>query len=84
MYNIFRLKGECDNYMDVCCNAPLKEPIAPPPRPHVNCGMRNPEGVGFRITGNDDNEAQYGEIPWMVRKKIFIIYFKLPEIENKN
>lgn len=30
------------------------------------CGFRNSEGVGFRITGNNDNEAEYGEFPWMV------------------
>lgn len=30
------------------------------------CGYRNDEGVGFRITGEKDNEAQYGEFPWMV------------------
>jgi kallikrein len=30
------------------------------------CGHHNPDGVGFRITGNTDHEAQYGEFPWMV------------------
>lgn len=30
------------------------------------CGFRNSEGIGFRITGNSDNEAEYGEFPWMV------------------
>ncbi|XP_058802515.1 phenoloxidase-activating factor 2-like isoform X2 [Phymastichus coffea] len=35
---------------------------------HVNrgCGYRNPEGIGFRITGNNNNEAQFAEYPWMV------------------
>lgn len=30
------------------------------------CGQRNPDGVGFRIKGNADNEAAFGEFPWMV------------------
>lgn len=24
------------------------------------CGKRNPKGIGFSITGNIDNEAEYG------------------------
>ncbi|CAB0032321.1 unnamed protein product [Trichogramma brassicae] len=36
--------------------------------PHVSqgCGIRNKNGVGFRITGNVNNEANFGEFPWMV------------------
>lgn len=30
------------------------------------CGQSNPGGVGIRITGAEDGEAQFGEIPWMV------------------
>lgn len=30
------------------------------------CGYRNPDGVGFRITGDKDSESQFGEFPWMV------------------
>lgn len=30
------------------------------------CGYRNTDGVGFRITGDRDNEAQFGEFPWTV------------------
>ncbi|XP_016845380.1 serine proteinase stubble isoform X2 [Nasonia vitripennis] len=35
---------------------------------HVSkgCGYRNPNGVGFRITGNFNNEANFAEFPWMV------------------
>uniref|UniRef100_A0A1Y9H2Q6 Phenoloxidase-activating factor 2 n=1 Tax=Anopheles dirus TaxID=7168 RepID=A0A1Y9H2Q6_9DIPT len=29
------------------------------------CGLRNTDGVGFRITGDTDGESQYGEFPWM-------------------
>lgn len=32
----------------------------------LGCGIRNSAGIGFRIFGNDDNEAQFGEFPWTV------------------
>lgn len=56
--------------MSVCCgNADITDVPQTPP-PDVNkpkgCGVRNPQGVGFRITGSKDNEAQFGEFPWMV------------------
>ncbi|XP_050093422.1 phenoloxidase-activating factor 2-like isoform X2 [Anopheles aquasalis] len=31
----------------------------------TGCGMRNPNGIGFRITGDENNETEYGEFPWM-------------------
>lgn len=30
------------------------------------CGIRNIKGVDFQLKGNFDNEAEYGEFPWMV------------------
>lgn len=30
------------------------------------CGIPNPNGIDFKITGNVNNEAEYGEFPWMV------------------
>lgn len=30
------------------------------------CGIRNEDGVGFRIIGDKDNESQFGEFPWVV------------------
>lgn len=33
---------------------------------HLLIGYRNYQGVGFRITGQKDNEAEYGEFPWWV------------------
>lgn len=57
----------CESYLDVCCQAPVDKPIEPPPLPpRLGCGRRNPEGVGFRITGDLDGESQFGEFPWMV------------------
>ncbi|XP_058117508.1 phenoloxidase-activating factor 2-like [Anopheles ziemanni] len=32
----------------------------------TKCGIRNVDGVGFRITGDSDGESEYGEFPWMV------------------
>lgn len=60
--------GPCENYLDVCCKKPqtVDRPITPTPHIRSGCGRRNPDGVGFRITGNNDNEAQFGEFPWMV------------------
>ncbi|KAF5276066.1 hypothetical protein FQA39_LY00862 [Lamprigera yunnana] len=60
--------GPCD-YLSVCCgkDETVTEPLTPKPdidRP--GCGRRNPQGVGFRITGANDHEAQFGEFPWMV------------------
>ncbi|XP_048505286.1 phenoloxidase-activating factor 2-like isoform X2 [Athalia rosae] len=65
-----RVKGACDNYLDICCKKPdvLKpeDKVTPKPPVRRGCGQRNPDGVGFRITGHTDNEAQFGEFPWMV------------------
>lgn len=57
--------------MDVCCKPPdlvrnNEDPITPSPVVRKGCGQRHPNGVGFRITGAMDNEAQFGEFPWMV------------------
>ncbi|MCY5962034.1 trypsin-like serine protease, partial [Salmonella enterica subsp. enterica serovar 1,4,[5],12:i:-] len=57
--------GLCEEYMDVCCKDPTTQPITPAPKVRRGCGQRNPEGVGFRITGDSNNEAQFGEFPWM-------------------
>ncbi|KAF7991450.1 hypothetical protein HCN44_008762 [Aphidius gifuensis] len=68
-----RLKpGSCEiSSLDVCCKPPEiirdeKNIVRPPPFQSRGCGNRNPEGIGFRITGATNNEAQFGEFPWMV------------------
>ncbi|CAH2062301.1 unnamed protein product, partial [Iphiclides podalirius] len=65
--------GPCASYMDTCCLPPdtreVNNPITPPPvtQPQrVGCGWRNPDGVGFRITGDKDGESKFGEFPWTV------------------
>ncbi|KAL1505941.1 hypothetical protein ABEB36_005386 [Hypothenemus hampei] len=59
--------NEC-TYIEVCCYKENRErtPITPAPIKRSGCGQRRPEGVGFRIKGDTDNEAQFGEFPWMV------------------
>ncbi|XP_054259688.1 phenoloxidase-activating factor 2-like isoform X2 [Macrosteles quadrilineatus] len=68
-------EAECKHYLDRCCspmdNIPTKEPPVTPPvtplTPTANvCGVRHQNGVGFKITGDTNNEANYGEFPWMV------------------
>ncbi|XP_014210024.1 serine protease 42-like [Copidosoma floridanum] len=65
-----RLSGPCEDYLDVCCQGPdIKPPeekITPRPQVRRGCGRRNLNGVGFKITGAKDGEAQFGEFPWMV------------------
>ncbi|RLU22623.1 hypothetical protein DMN91_004901 [Ooceraea biroi] len=59
--------GPCENYLDVCCKPPDRQaPATPPPIGRIGCGQRHAAGVGFRITGQTDNETQFGEFPWMV------------------
>ncbi|KAK4292030.1 hypothetical protein Pmani_035177 [Petrolisthes manimaculis] len=61
-----RSSSECSQFLDVCCNNPQTEnpqPIAY----QAHCGRRNANGVHARITGTgfQDNQAQFGEFPWM-------------------
>lgn len=66
-------ENECPNYLDTCCEKedvlevpPETATKPPPPNKQYGCGQRNPDGLGFRITGNKDGESEYGEFPWMV------------------
>ncbi|XP_059056437.1 phenoloxidase-activating factor 2 [Achroia grisella] len=88
-----RGSGPCPSYMDTCClspdRLPPEEPITPPPPPKeeqkVGCGWRNKNGVGFRITGDKDGEAKFGEFPWMVAiLKIEPVNDKDPEGQKLN
>lgn len=67
------VENECPNYLDTCCGKedvlevpPETATKPPPPNNQYSCGQRNPDGLGFRITGNKDGESEYGEFPWMV------------------
>lgn len=58
----------CADYIEKCCETGHRQPkpVIPPVVIKPGCGHRNIDGVGFRISGDKDNEAQYGEFPWMV------------------
>lgn len=71
--NIIDIRGtfedeapKCDDYIEVCCETGdvVETPIQPviPPPVVSKCGFRNLKGVGFRITGNNDNEAEFGKM----------------------
>jgi plasma kallikrein len=63
----FNEENECVDYFEQCCATgeilPPEQKIPPPHETvkQAKCGFRNAEGVGFRITGNSDREAEYGE-----------------------
>ncbi|CAG9863829.1 unnamed protein product [Phyllotreta striolata] len=64
--------GPCGTSLLTCCQVEdilTGRPSTPPPPREtapVGCGYRNPDGIGFSITGADNNEAQFAEFPWMV------------------
>lgn len=69
--------NKCDHYMDVKCKKPpnydktTKKPmqdIIVTTKTPVNfqCGVRNINGIDFKIKGNHNNESEFGEFPWMV------------------
>uniref|UniRef100_A0A182M075 Phenoloxidase-activating factor 2 n=1 Tax=Anopheles culicifacies TaxID=139723 RepID=A0A182M075_9DIPT len=68
---------ECSSYLHVCCDkyAVLAEPTNTATKSvqanrskirQKTCGLRNTNGVGFRITGNINGESEYGEFPWIL------------------
>ncbi|XP_061396608.1 phenoloxidase-activating factor 2-like [Musca vetustissima] len=66
----FRLDDAVCTYDQICCDQSRKTtvPVVSPKPPivHQGCGWRNEIGVGFKITGAYDNEAEFAEFPWMV------------------
>ncbi|XP_046658312.1 phenoloxidase-activating factor 2-like [Homalodisca vitripennis] len=60
----------CTHYLEKCC--PVRSTLPEPPRTpkpspaDLRCGVRHDQGVGFKIIGGMENEANYGEFPWMV------------------
>lgn len=51
----------CKEIFDTCCTLRSDKPVIPPIQQNEGCGHRNMDGVGFRITGDNDNEAQFGK-----------------------
>ncbi|XP_050420468.1 phenoloxidase-activating factor 2-like isoform X2 [Adelges cooleyi] len=59
--------SQCSDYLETCCyNQTETQADHDYNELNAGCGVWNPYGVGFTITGNDNNEAQFGEFPWMV------------------
>jgi hypothetical protein len=62
----FNEETECVDYLEQCCETgdvlPLDQKLPPPNIPETSskCGYRNADGIGFRITGNNDGESEYG------------------------
>lgn len=58
----------CADYLEECCAIPdkLDIPSLPVIEDIEGCGVRHTIGVGMRISGGEDNEAEFGEFPWMV------------------
>lgn len=60
-------KHPCPGLFETCCLLRSEKPIIPAEtKVNIGCGIRNTDGVGFRITGDKDGEAQFGEFPWTV------------------
>ncbi|KAG5871975.1 hypothetical protein JTB14_003100 [Gonioctena quinquepunctata] len=60
----------CTDIFHVCCKLEDRSPQNPTETPPTSirkgCGYRHPNGMRFKITGNNENEAQFAEFPWMV------------------
>ncbi|KAJ8961442.1 hypothetical protein NQ318_014690 [Aromia moschata] len=60
-------EGPCGTYIEVCCNEKdrVNNPITPSPPP-VTLPKVAATAILKEITGDNDNESQFGEFPWMV------------------
>ncbi|XP_055372218.1 phenoloxidase-activating factor 2-like [Condylostylus longicornis] len=63
----------CKSYLEICCKNDshiiIDENIFN--EKHINnirnhCGVGNQNGIYFKLSGNNANEAEYGEFPWMI------------------
>lgn len=51
----------CAGLFNTCCTLVSDEKIVPKGTViNAGCGIRNAHGVGFRITGDKDNESEFG------------------------
>lgn len=63
----------CSGLFETCCTLRSETPIIPDDvKINSACGIRNADGVGFRITGDKDNESQFGK-----KKKISYAKYQL-------
>ncbi|XP_044259182.1 phenoloxidase-activating factor 2-like [Tribolium madens] len=59
--------NDCPNYLEFCCSTKEITEKPKPKSPLITksgCGYRNRNGVQYQITGDTNNEAQFGEFPW--------------------
>lgn len=52
----------CQGTFETCCSLRSEQPNIPDIPIVDGCGYRNIDGVGFRITGDKNNEAQFGKL----------------------
>lgn len=70
----FQEDADCEDYLKVCCQNVIPPVTIDPAsgdqikEPHIfnDCGTRNMDGAGFRITHATQGETEFGEFPWMV------------------
>ncbi|CAF4888634.1 unnamed protein product [Pieris macdunnoughi] len=89
--HVFRDQSRPCSYNEVCCSLSNRRKsgdlitTAPPVDRREGCGRRNRHDVGFRITGDRDDEAEFGEFPWMVAiLKIEPVDAEDPEGKKRN
>lgn len=74
----FDPQDECTDYFELCCQTNLVVDMMTYKPPVVaaddSCGRREDSGIGFKITNQNDHEAEFGEFPWMaaILKKEYI------------
>lgn len=64
----FDPQDECTDYFEQCCQTDLVADVMtykPPLAAEDACGRKQDSGIGFKITNQNDNEAEFGEFPWM-------------------
>lgn len=60
--NVNKEAHPCKGLFETCCTLRSEKPMIPEVICNNGCGIRNVDGVGFKITGAEDNESQFGNI----------------------
>ncbi|VVC27187.1 Peptidase S1, PA clan,Serine proteases, trypsin domain,Peptidase S1A, chymotrypsin family [Cinara cedri] len=73
----------CSHYSEKCCYLPEKSAEITNQQVYKEnvrekCGKWNKYGVGYKITGGKDNEAEFSEFPWMA-----VIFNTDPYMQDK-